>query len=114
MATLNQFYQGELISVTAKAADGGSLTDPVMLFHLTGLDLTDTANASKVVEVSSFSDTANGYVFSLSPTTTLAMDAGDYTAELYFGTSSDRTIVRADQAFTLVESGFALRSRAGE
>lgn len=107
MAQLAQFYRGESIPLAVTPAEDESIDGCIMLVYLDDLDLTETTNASKVVQISTYTETEGVYVFEIPPTTSIAMKAGHYTVELYYGS---RTIVRQNNAFLLVDSGYALKN----
>lgn len=107
MANLTQFYRGEKVPITMTPAAGETISGLGMYVYLDDLDLTNSANADKVVSVPSPTQSGSSYIFTIPAATTKDMKAGSYTVELYYGTT---TIVRANRAFTLVDSGYALKN----
>lgn len=109
MSNLSQFFRGETIPITVTPAAGKTMTNVGMLVYPDNLDLNNPDNASKVIAVTNPTQSGSSFVFSIPPATTKTMDAGPYTIELYYGFV---TIVRTNNAFTLVESAYALTNAA--
>lgn len=105
MANLSQFYRGEKIQITVTPSSGESISGCGMLVYEDDLDLKNSANASKVVSITTPTQSGESYVFEIPPTTSKNMESGSYTVELFYG---DVTIVRANRAFLLVDSAYAL------
>lgn len=111
MAQITQFYRGETIPIVVTPESGETLVDCVMLVYPDNLDLTDESNVEKIVKIDTPTTQDDSLVFTLSSEDTLAMTAGPYTVELYYG---DMTIVRSNNAFVLVDSGYALNSTSDQ
>ena len=107
MAQITQFYRGETIAITVTPSEGETLTDCVMLVYPDNLDLTIEANADKIVSIDEPTTSDDSLIFTIPAATSLEMEAGQYTVELYYG---DLTIVRSNSAFVLVDSGYALKT----
>lgn len=111
MAQITQFYRGETIPIVVTPESGETLTDCVMLVYPDNMDLTDESNAEEIVEIDTSTTQDDSLVFTIPAATSKDMAAGAYTVELYYG---DVTIVRSNNAFVLVDSGYALKSSSEE
>lgn len=106
MANLNQFFKGEVIQITVTNDSGTAITGATILAYLDSLDLTDDTNKP---EPKKFTEGSNG-VYTIAGDDTIEMTAGSYTIEVIqnIDTSGSRTIVKTNNAFTLVDSGYSL------
>lgn len=111
MAEIAQFYRGSVITFTAYPEGDESMAGCKALVYPDNLDLTIPANAEKIVEIDDYETLDDGYVFTIPSATTKDMEAGSYTVELYYG-DTDVSIVRNNNVFLLVDSGYALMSEA--
>lgn len=106
MANLVQFYRGEKIEVNVSQSGEETMSNIEMLVYLDNLDITNPANASKIVRIPTPTPSDSVYTFVLSPSTTLNMKSGSYTIEFFYG---NVTIDRKQRAFILVDSGYAIK-----
>ena len=114
MAEMVQFYRGSSITFTAYPEGDESMDNCKALVYPDNLDLTIPANADKIVEIDEYETLDDGYVFTIPSSTSKDMEAGSYTVELYYGDGDSDTlsIVRNNNVFVLVDSGYALVSEA--
>lgn len=113
MAEMVQFYKGASITFTAYPEGDESMNNCKALVYPDNLDLTIPANAEKIVEIDRYETLGDGYVFTIPSSTSKGMEAGSYTVELYYGVGDALSIVRNNNVFVLVDSGYALVSEVG-
>lgn len=113
MTEMIQFYRGSVITFTVYPEGDASMSSCKALIYPDNLDLTNPANADKIVELDEYDTVDGNYVFKIPTDTTKDMKAGSYTIELYYG-ADDVVVNRYNNKFTLVDSGYALKESVSQ
>lgn len=104
--TDNRFQRGEDIQffVNPTNIEGYTAqTEVKMVLYPDGIDLNRESSQSKIVVLSPVTDDDN-LVFTATHIQTATMAVGDYTVELVYTISGNRSICKSERAFTLEDS----------